>query len=367
YDYIVRSPGVSRYKPELQNAINQGVSISTANQFWFDAHDAHKDGLIIAVTGTKGKSTTSSLIAHMLNCLGKQVVKAGNIGKALFDCNADNKIDFWVIELSSYQLADLEFSPDIAVLLNLYPEHLDWHLGLQNYFKDKLNIFSSVKSHAFISNQAKALVDSLLPPGVKTFVPEPFQSKLQKAPLPWNLTTEHNRKNVVAALNVIAALDLDIDHAIASLETFKSLDHRLQILHQGNQIIVNDAISTIPQSVTAALESFPGRPIVLIFGGKDRGLDWRELAEVITHKTSLAIGCFATGEHITKLVQGRCAHVRYEADFELGIRYALEHAPSDAVVLYSPGAPSAPPYQNYEERGQAFTRIVLEHVKSHSC
>ena len=136
YDLLIRSPGISPYRQSLQHAKSAGVEITTPSNLWFAAHPQEKT---ICVTGTKGKSTTSTLIAHALQSCGHRVRLAGNIGLPLLSCE-DRNVDWWVIELSSYQLTDLMAAPTVAVILNLTAEHLDWHGGEQAYRRDKLRL-----------------------------------------------------------------------------------------------------------------------------------------------------------------------------------------------------------------------------------
>ena len=136
FDILVRSPGISPYRKSMQRARAAGANLTSPSNLWFAAHP---DQNTICVTGTKGKSTTSALLAHMLESCGFRVRLAGNIGLPLLACD-DRDVDWWVIELSSYQLADLEADPDVSVILNLSSEHLDWHGNEQTYRQDKLRL-----------------------------------------------------------------------------------------------------------------------------------------------------------------------------------------------------------------------------------
>ncbi len=136
FDMLIRSPGISIYRQPLRAALDAGVRITTASNLWFAAHPSAQT---ICITGTKGKSTTSALVAHLLQSCGCQVRLAGNIGLPLLACD-DQGVDWWVIELSSYQIADLEAAPTIAVILNFSPEHLDWHGSESVYRRDKLRL-----------------------------------------------------------------------------------------------------------------------------------------------------------------------------------------------------------------------------------
>ena len=152
FDVLVRSPGISPYREPLQAARAAGVRITSASNLWFAAHP---DARTICITGTKGKSTTAALVAHMLQSCGREVRLAGNIGLPLLQCD-DQGVDWWVIELSSYQIADLEATPTIAAFLNLSPEHLDWHGSEEHYRRDKLRLAALTEGGQIIVNAADA-------------------------------------------------------------------------------------------------------------------------------------------------------------------------------------------------------------------
>ena len=140
FDIVIKSPGISYYRPEIKQAQAKGVEFTSATRLWFAEHT---NDTTVCITGSKGKSTTSSLLTHLLRYAGKRVTLGGNIGTPMLDMLAvEPRPDIWVLELSSYQLTDFNFSPTIGVLLNLFPEHLDWHGAVSTYYQDKIKLFS---------------------------------------------------------------------------------------------------------------------------------------------------------------------------------------------------------------------------------
>ncbi|NLF25331.1 MAG: UDP-N-acetylmuramoyl-L-alanine--D-glutamate ligase, partial [Deltaproteobacteria bacterium] len=289
FDVIIKSPGVSCYRPEILSAKSLGVIFTSPVSLWFAEH---ADARTICVTGTKGKSTTSAMIAHLLKCSGLKVALTGNIGNPVwgFDLGFQS-YDWWVIELSSYQLSELKISPNVAVLTNLYPEHQDWHRSTQQYYDDKLRLFRYLgpNSRAVINYDFKGRV--CLPPAQILYFNcrEGFSQRdgwfwsesdriFPSSGMPFQ--GEHNFINACAALTVAKLVGVDLVCAQEALRSFIPLPHRLEVLGEREGLIyVDDSISTIPESALAAVRAFSGRPITLLLGGFDRGQEWSELAE----------------------------------------------------------------------------------------
>ena len=281
YQLIFKSPGISPYQKAIQTALAHGVVFSSATNLWFASTKA---ALCIAITGTKGKSTTSSLLTHILRAAGRDVVLAGNIGHSLLD-QAENPKAIWVLELSSYQLWDFNASPDMLVLLNLFPEHLDWHGSEARYYQDKLHIFSRPAAESLrFANAEEALLKSLYSAQLDYYFNDVKALHVRDGVLyqadqgldcsRFQLRGEHNLKNLAAALTVAKQLGIEPQAACHSLHDFSPLAHRLAYLGRRHGLdFVDDSISTTPQSALAAILSFPNQAISLILGGYDRGLD----------------------------------------------------------------------------------------------
>ena len=283
FDLLVRSPGISPYRRSVQSAIEAGVEITTPSSLWFASHTSEKT---ICITGTKGKSTTSALLAHALEACGYHVRLAGNIGRPLLSCD-DNDVDWWVIELSSFQLADLDAKPTVAVILNLSEDHLDWHGNERVYRRDKLKLVELAGDSPVIANAADPVLAEALSgctdiswfnsdAGIHVDGSSILDGE-EVLPLrvPEELPGAHNLANIAAALAVLKVIGADVLRAARGIDSFQILPHRLQLVGERDGVrFVNDSIASSPVATAAALEALSARPVTLIIGGLDRGLDW---------------------------------------------------------------------------------------------
>jgi len=365
-DVVVKSPGVSLYRDHIRFARDNGVQITSLLNLWFAEEP---DIATIAVTGTKGKSTTASLIAHILKRLGRRVALAGNIGVPVTEIT---DADYAVIEVSSYQAADFDGVCDFAVLTSLYPEHADWHLTVERYVRDKINLLS--RSRRRIVNCAAAgVVASIIPAsagqsylfnaerGIHSDDSGIFDGRdrigtVRNA----HLVRAHNRSNLCAALAVAKMLDVDLAEALDATSDFQGLPHRQQELGQNGDILfVDDSISTIPESTLAALAVYAGRDITLIVGGYDRGIDYGKLLKTLSTGAAKAVVCLGdSGRRIYDQAQKRggdlACTMHLAQSMEDAVSYARRVTPRGGVVLLSPAAPSYGYYRDYIERGHAF-------------
>jgi UDP-N-acetylmuramoyl-L-alanine---L-glutamate ligase len=368
-DVVVKSPGVSLYRYEIQSARNNDVQITSLLNLWF-AEDPPLT--TITVTGTKGKSTTASLIAHVLTHLGRRAALAGNIGVPVTEIG---NVDYAVIEVSSYQAADFDGVCDLAALTSLYPEHVDWHLTVERYVRDKINLLS--RSRRRIVNSAAAdAVRSIISwspsqdhlfndeSGVHCDDSEIFDGR-DRIGIVRNayLARAHNRSNLCAALAVAKLLDIDLAAALEATRDFRGLPHRQQELGQNRDILfVDDSISTIPESTLAALAVYAGRDITLIVGGYDRGIDYDKLVETFSTGAVKAVICLGdSGRRIydqARAVPKPCDNLlcpmHFARSMEEAISFATRVTPPGGVVLLSPAAPSYGSYRDYIERGRDF-------------
>ncbi|RPH97262.1 MAG: UDP-N-acetylmuramoyl-L-alanine--D-glutamate ligase [Lysobacterales bacterium] len=371
YDILVRSPGISPYRDAMRQARAAGARLTTPSNLWFAAH---RDARTICVTGTKGKSTTSALLAHVLAATGSRVRLAGNIGKPLLDCD-DREVDWWVIELSSYQLADLEAQPSVAVILNLSPEHLDWHGSEERYRHDKLRLADLAGDRPIVANGADPLLRHVLSPrqNIRWFNERGAirvahgrlldGDRALELRLPDGLPGAHNLSNTAAVLTVIRALGGELDAAIEAIATFRPLPHRLQLLGESSGLrYVNDSIASTPVATAAALEAFAGQALTLIVGGLDRGIDWTPYMGAFAARTPLAvIGLPDNGPRILAALRaagvepGRGLHECQ--DLAAAVELARRVTPRGAIVLLSPGAPSFPHFRDYRDRGCRFAAL----------
>ncbi|WP_313221788.1 UDP-N-acetylmuramoyl-L-alanine--D-glutamate ligase [Pseudoxanthomonas mexicana] len=382
FEIVIKSPGISPYTPAAVTAAGAGTRFIGGTGLWFGEH-AGDDGVAphtFCVTGTKGKSTTTSLLAHLLRAAGKRTVLAGNIGLPMLEVLDPRPApDEWVIELSSYQTGDVADSgarPDVAIVLNLFPEHLDWHGSEARYIEDKLKLVTDAHPRIAVLNAADPRLAALVLPhsDVRWFNRadgwhlreddlyrgDVFVMDTRPLPLPGR----HNRSNLCAVLTALEARGIDALPLAAQAQSFRPLPNRLQTMGTRDGITwVNDSISTTPHATLAALDCFAGRRIALLVGGHDRGVDWSDFAAHMRHDapaTLITMG--ANGPRIHALL----APVAQEAGFTLiGVETLPEAMTAargalggEGVVLLSPGAPSFGQYKDYVARGRHFAELA---------
>ena len=382
FDVVVKSPGISPYRPEAQAAAERGTRFIGGTTLWFAEH---ADARTICVTGTKGKSTTSALLAHLLRAGGHRTALCGNIGLPMLELQDIGQTgdvqppEFWVIELSSYQTRDVAtsgVSPEIAVATNIFPEHLDWHGSEARYIDDKLALFTAAKPRiAILNGDDRTLAALALPDsevrffggtdgwhrrGDVVYRGEHAVFDTRDVPLPGR----HNRGNLCAVLTAIEALGLDAETLAPHAATFQPLPHRLQMLGVRDGITyVNDSISTTPHATLAALDCFRSRRVALLAGGHDRGIDWTDFAHAMRDNAPAAIVTLGqNGPKIHALLAPLAEAVGFAlvdaADLPEAVARARALLDGEGVVLLSPGAPSFGAYRDYTERGRHFAALA---------
>lgn len=382
FDVVVKSPGISPYLPAAVDAAKRGTRFIGGTTLWFGAHD---DGTgtangTVCVTGTKGKSTTTSLLAHLLRADGHVTALAGNIGLPLLEVlDPQPAPEYWAIELSSYQTGDVGESgvrPEVAVVLNVFPEHLDWHGSHERYVADKLRLLTQARPRTAVLNANDPLLSTLQLPdsAIRWFGREDGWHLRGDAlyrgdafvmdTLPLPLPGRHNRGNLCAVLTAIEALGLDAAALAPHAATFRPLPHRLQTLGVRDGIAyVNDSISTTPHASLAALDVFRDRRIALLIGGHDRGLPWEAFVEAMRQCAPRAIVTMGqNGPRIHDLLaplaqQGRFL-LKPARDLSEAMQHAREALVGEGVVLLSPGAPSFGAYRDYVARGRHFAELA---------
>lgn len=375
FEVVVKSPGISPYRDDVQAALASGTRFIGGTALWFADHPgAHT----LCITGTKGKSTSSALLAHLLRAEGLRTALAGNIGLPLLELH-DATADAWVIELSSYQTGDVADSgvrPDIAVVLNVFPEHLDWHGSESRYVADKLRLVTDARPRIAILNAQDATLASLA---------------LHDSDIRWfgnrdgwhmrgdilhrgdraigdlhgvALRGHHNHDNLCGVLTAIEAFGIDGEHLVAHVATFQPLPHRLQLLGTRDGVdYVNDSISTTPHASLAALELHPGDDVAILVGGHDRGLDWSVFADRMRqHPPGVVITMGSNGPAIHALLAPIATHGRFVLHAAAGLAEAVAIArvqlSGNGTILLSPGAPSFGAYRDYTERGRHFAAVA---------
>ena len=365
FDIVIKSPGISAYRPELLEAQHNGTLFASGTAFWFAEHP---EARVIAVTGTKGKSTVSALIAHFLRALGKRTALAGNIGLPLLEL-LDPPVmpEWWVIELSSFQTRAAPHV-EVGVINNLDEEHLDWHGSRERYVVDKLALASAAQTLIVNASQPELMARTAAHAHRIVFSDASawhvrdgalFRANVRAfdlADLP--LVGPHNALNVCAALTALEAAGEDALSALTHVDTFRPLPHRLQILGERDAFTwIDDSIATTPQATLEALASLRGREVTVLIGGHERGLDWRAFAEGVRRAPPHAIVTMgANGARIAGVLRGANGGYRLETASVLddAISAARNITPKGGVILLSPGAPSFDQFRDYAERGCAF-------------
>ena len=359
---IVKSPGVSRYRPIFAVAREAGIAVTSNLNLW---GEVYREGIkVVAISGTKGKSTTATLLHLMLVNSGLDAGLAGNVGLAPLDIGDKHKLV--VFELSSYQTADMAFTPDLAGITNLYPEHVDWHRDVEHYYADKLNLIDRDTDFpvglgegarhnklvlAALRNRTRIL------PELAPFISDRITSVVSKS----RLKGAHNLDNAMLATKLALAAGATIDGIIKGIAAFSPLPHRLEEHMIGGRLFIDDSISTTPEATKAALAAYEGARIALIAGGHERNQDYHELATLLAPRgVTLLVTLPVTGD--------RLATATYAAAPEIEVLEAPNlEAAMDALsarrarfdtVLLSPGAPSYNQFKNFEERGAAFIQLA---------
>jgi len=350
YDVVLKTPGIS-----LKNKdIDLSKITSQTDLFLEEFHDK-----IIGVTGTKGKSTTSSLIYHLLKESGREAILAGNIGIPVFDIiDKINPNTIIVFELSAHQLQYIHRSPHVGILLNVFEEHLD-HFGSFEAYRDaKLNIIKKMDSNdwAVTTDEFSFYAAEML---LHTINYQYYNFDVDWDEIP--LKGAHNRLNIKAALCACYANGIPVDELIPHLKTFRPLEHRQELVGTFHGVtFYNDSISTVPQATIAALQTIKNVKF-LILGGYDREIDYTPLINYLKdNPVAHILYTGKTGKRMADLLQ----NADYQRDMiyfdklEEAFKIVKKKAENGDVCLLSPAAASYDRYKNFEERGRIFKRLA---------
>ncbi len=369
-DVVVKTPGLSRYRPEVTRLSELGIPVVGGLGLWLAEADLRR---VLCVTGTKGKSTTSSVTGHLLTRLGYRCMVGGNIGASPYDPAETGDFDYWVIEVSSYQATDLPYTPPVVAVTSLHPDHLDWHGGVQQYYRDKLSACSQPGAELTVANGDSDLLReraSLLGPRVEWVCADDDPDADWMEPL--GLPGRHNRRNALIARRCLVALGVpgagDDARLRAAAAGYQPLPSRLTSVGTiGGVTFVDDSLSTNVLPTLAALDSFPGRRIALIAGGHDRGIDYAPLAAGVLARPAptLVLTLPDSGPRIAAEIvrqehgqSAAFAGVTDCPDLAAAVAAGFRWARPDGVVLLSPAAPSFGQFRDYRDRGEAFARAV---------
>ncbi len=342
-EVILKSPGIPRRRADVLALEARGVYVTSALNLWLG--DAPRER-VIAVTGTKGKSTTTTLIAFFLESLGHRAVRVGNIGAPPYDPSVDATEGWWVLEVSSFQSADVTHAPAFIVVTSLGSDHLDWHGSLEQYHRDKLALTRATGEHVTVLADSQALraeVDQL--GGTLVWVREHDHALAEAL----HLLGTHNDANVGLALAVVARVTNTSTSevraaALARVSAYVPLAGRLSIVRDvvrdaDEFRFIDDGLATAPLPTLAALEVFADDPLALVAGGFDRGVDYHELATTLNsrERETHVVTMGPAGERLASLLAPhvKSGHVDTVSDAVALALTLLEHG---GVVLFSPAA-----------------------------
>lgn len=366
FDVVVKSPGVSLYRSEIASAKAAGTRFTSGVNLWFaDNPNAHT----IAVTGTKGKSTLARLLHHMLNHAGRNAALIGNVGIAALGQAPGG--DHTVLELSSYQIADFDAAPNIALVTNLYVDHTPWHGSIAQYHHDKLRLLANPRTLAVLNANSEKLVSAVGERENVVWFGREDGFHVRENELYWRaslvdtstfpLRGSHNLENLAGACTLLDHIGLHTVRTRVDLSGFAQLRHRLEEFTVANgRICVNDSISTVPEAALVALRAYADKKVTLFLGGADRGQDHAQLLDYLAAADIAGVILLPdTGARFEQEMSARQWPfvITRAKDLAEGVAFALSHAPSDSVFLLSPAAPSFGQFRDFEDRGDQFIAL----------
>ena len=369
FDLIVRSPGVSIYSEFYKKIVTKSVKVTTGANIWFEENQG---ATTVVITGTKGKSTTSSILAYLLEKSGCKVKLAGNIGIPLIGQTAGQ--DVTVIELSSYQTADLQFAPDYVLVTNLHPEHLHWHQNVENYFFDKMRICNLSKDTTVLisadDHESKLAIgdreNSFLysENSIDNYSEDGRSLTIENITIEnYSLKGRHNIKNLAGAISLLKMLRPGIGKETIDFDGYQQLPHRLSEHRLSNGVLcVDDSISTIPESTLAAMKVYEGPNLHVFIGGFDRGVDYGDLLDKLPQMKFKAVYFFGPlGVRLFENI-GKSRNFIFLHSDDLGgaIDIAIERVEKDDVLLLSPGGTSFDEFDSFKQRGSYFLTKCTE-------
>ncbi|MFH1387250.1 MAG: UDP-N-acetylmuramoyl-L-alanine--D-glutamate ligase [bacterium] len=359
-ELIIVSPGIHLDIPVLEEAKKRQIPI--ISELELASYFLTKP--IIAITGTNGKTTTTTLIGEILKAGGKKVAVAGNIGDPLVAVD-DSQLDHIVVEVSSYQLETIDkFRPRISVILNIQPDHLERHHTMAEYIKQKAKIFKNQQGDdCVVYNEDDGEVRKMVREAKcekQGFSKAKAAEIITIAPSEIKIPGRHNLENALAAASVANLCGIPKEVTAKVLKTFPGVEHRIEFVTRINNIdFYNDSKGTNPDSTMVAIETFAGKGIVLILGGKEKGVDLTPLINKIkaSVKTVILIG-EAAEIFAAALKDGGYDHYHQAGmSMEAGVKKAFSLAAPGDIVLLSPACASFDMFKNYEERGTVYKVI----------
>ncbi len=378
-DLIIKSPGIPE-KTALMKAIRE-AGIKVISEIEFAGY--YSKAKHICITGSNGKTTTTMLCHHILKKAGLNVGLAGNVGQSFAKQVAQENYDYYVLELSSFQLDDMfDFKADIAILTNITPDHLDrYHYELQNYVNAKFRILQNQSAaDFFIYNADDPIIAAQMKTSKTAAQLRPFSMKqtiaeggyattkqlninINKQQLTMSihelaLKGKHNTQNALAAGIAARLVEIRTELVRESLEDFVNVEHRMEFVAKVNGIeFINDSKATNINAAWFALESME-KPTVWIVGGVDKGNDYSELFDLVAQKVKAIICLGVDNQKIIEAFQDKVAHIVEAKSATEAVAYGYRLAEKDETVLLSPACASFDLFESYEDRGQQFKQAV---------
>lgn len=368
YELVIKTPGIclidKKYKCEIVSQFSLLLNLT--------------DAFVIGVTGTKGKSTTTSLIYEIIKAQKDNVYLVGNIGIPIFDLIDDfNKDSIIVAEMSGHQLYDIKRSPNIGIITNLFEEHLDYFKTIDNYYHSKLNMFRYQNEDAYgiylkdnddlnyniaKTNIKSTLIglgkDNIIDNKIHLDSREVFDLNLKR-----NLIGDFNNLNIMMALQVTKLLNLDLEKARHTIADFKGLEHRMSLIATVNDIsFYDDTLATIPAATQNSILAIPNIE-TLIIGGMDRNINYDSFIEFLANSKLENIICQPdTGKYIYESLVKNCSkNIYYIEKLEDAVDKSFEITKKNKAVLLSPAAPSYNVFKNYADKSKHYQEYILKH------
>jgi UDP-N-acetylmuramoylalanine--D-glutamate ligase len=364
-EVIIKSPGIPASLDAIVCARASGCRLTSHSQIFLSNYPRER---VIGITGTKGKSTTASLIHHILTVAGVSAELVGNIGQPPL-MRIDNVAPetYFVHEFSSHQLAEIETSPHIAVLLNIVPEHLDYYATFDEYIAAKENITRFQTADDFLIFAADYPVPSEIAHRSKAAlipfsVGDRIDHIIDPAEIP--LRGRFNVLNIIASVAAASLCGVEPSAMRDAIRTFRPLPHRLELVGTYNGItFVDDSIATVPDATLAAIEALGSDVSTLLLGGHERNLDFRPLGEQIPAHVKTVILFPPTGVRIWKAIETYSKNrplpdAFFVRDMEQAVRIAYERTEAGKICLLSPASPSFGIFRDYRDRGESFKAFV---------
>ena len=383
FDMVVRSPGIPYLLPEIQKAKKDGVKITSTTKLFFE----NARGLLVGITGTKGKGTTATLLYKILRATKKDAHLIGNMGIPMLDeLPKLKKNSISILELSSFQLQDMDISPNIAVVLDVSPDHLNYHKSMKEYVDAKSNLVKNnlsrhqtfqdtdiflLKNSSYSRQSLSQVPEKFMSSPICYFFPDNKYSKQiaqkgkgKKIPvladrnLVLKIPGAHNLKNASIAAVVARTLGSNEKVIKRVIKNFKGLPHRIEFVREINGIrFYNDSASTNPAATVAALQAFK-EPKILIAGGAGKNLNYSPIREALKNSNTKLVVLNGENQNAIGRAIGRAVPIIYVKDLKSAVKIAFKRAQKGDVIVLSPASTGFDQFSGYGERGENFKRIV---------